>query len=93
MDLKILKENHGLKALDDYLSYRSYISGFQPTKNDLIVLQTILEDKLRINLQSLPHVSRWTLHIQSFSSSDKNSFPRSSDPINVQPQDHTKVVL
>ena len=91
MDLEIIKTQHGLKLLDNYLSNRSYISGCQPSQNDLLVIQKILEDYTSIRQTPLPHVNRWVSHIQSFSTSDANSFPKSNEAIMILPHANYKV--
>lgn len=93
MDLEIIKTQHGLRSLDNYLSNRSYISGFQPSQNDLLVYQKILEDYSSIRQLSFLHLNRWASHIQSFSTSDRNLFPKSNESIMIIPQENLKVMF
>ena len=93
MDLEIIKTQHGLKSLDNYLSNRSYISGFQPSQNDLLVFQKLLECYSSIRQPSFPHLNRWSSNIQSFSTNDRNLFPKSKESIMIIPQENSKVMF
>merc|ERR1712025_428649 len=65
-----LKSDGGLKALNDYLSDKSYIEGFQPSAADSVVFK---------NISSAPksqftHALRWYNHIKSYGK-DTSAFP------------------
>ena len=93
MDLEIIKTQHGLRLLDNYLSDRSYISGFQPSQNDLFVFQKVLEDYSSIRQPTFRHLNRWASHIHSFSTSDRNLFPKSNESIMIIPKENSKVMI
>jgi len=90
MQFETLKTLPGLEKLNDYLSTRSYISGFQPSQNDLKVIQILSNNDDNIRTQSLSHINRWSLHIRSFSTSERNAFPTSNDPIKIIEHENTK---
>ena len=92
MNLEILKTQHGLKILNDYLSTCSYITGYHPSQNDLLVIQTLSDDNPTHCDPTIPHVNRWKSHIQSLLTCDKNSFPESSEPIEIVPKGYRQVV-
>ncbi|XP_065337591.1 threonine--tRNA ligase 1, cytoplasmic-like isoform X1 [Cloeon dipterum] len=64
----------GLSALDEHLSDRSYVDSFEPTQADASLFEMISVSKIP---QSLPHLSRWYKHIESFGSAIK-LFPPSA---------------
>lgn len=78
MNFGDLSTAEGLKALDEHLSDRSYIDSFEPTQTDASVFQMIAFSKVS---QSLPHLSRWYKHIQSFGSSVSKFAPSSAASI------------
>jgi elongation factor 1-beta len=65
-----LQTPEGLEALNIFLSDRSYVNGFRPSKVD-----TYLFEKLDSCPSDIfPHVCRWYRHIASFGMERKN-FP------------------
>ena len=92
MDLGILKTQHGLKILNDHLSTCSYITGYQPSQNDLLAMKILTDNFPRLCDQTFPHVNRWKSHIQSLFACDKNLFPGSNEPIEIVPKDCRQVV-
>ena len=92
MDLEILKTQHGLKILNDHLSTCSYITGYQPSQNDSLVMKILTDDYPTQCDPALPHFNRWKSHIQSLLACDKNSFPDSSEPIEIVPKGCRQVV-
>ena len=92
MQFEILKTLPGLEKLNDYLSTRSYISGFQPSQNDSKVIQILSKNDDNISKQALSHINRWSLHIKSFSTSERNAFPTSNDPIQIIAHENIKVI-
>ncbi|CAO2838736.1 unnamed protein product [Amaranthus hypochondriacus] len=56
-----LKSDAGLKKLDEYLLIRSYITGYQASKDDLVVYSEIPN----VSLDQYVNVSRWYKHIDA----------------------------
>ena len=59
----------GLKTLDDFLSDKSYLSGFIPSQADSLMMNS-----LGSGLSLPANVQRWYNHIKSFSSEEKKQF-------------------
>lgn len=66
-----------LDKLNQYLSENSYISGYQPTQNDNIVADYLVDKEIK----TLSYISRWYSHIKSIGS-DRKSFPEAK---NIEP--------
>ena len=92
MQFDISRTSSGLEILNDYLSTRSYITGFQPSQNDLKMIQALPEDDKTINTQYLPHIKRWSSHIKSLSAGERNAFPSSNAVINIAGQEIGEVI-
>ncbi|KNA19681.1 hypothetical protein SOVF_059140 [Spinacia oleracea] len=56
-----LSSGAGLKKLDDYLLSRSYITGYQASKDDLTVYSSVTKK----SLDAYVNVSRWYKHIDA----------------------------
>ncbi|XP_057527102.1 elongation factor 1-delta-like [Amaranthus tricolor] len=56
-----LKSDAGLKRLDEYLLSRSYITGYQASKDDLVVYSEIPN----VSLDQYVNASRWYKHIDA----------------------------
>lgn len=67
-------------TLNDYLSTRSYLSGFSPTTSDSFFLKTIAKNK-NVTLFKYTHVNRWLAHMRSFSDDEQLSFPPANDEL------------
>lgn len=65
-----------LKELDEYLSNHSYISGYEPSENDVLVQQLMTKEVI----SGFINISRWYRHINSFA--DKKIFVK---PLGLQP--------
>ncbi|XP_050531816.1 elongation factor 1-beta [Daktulosphaira vitifoliae] len=65
-----LKSPQGVEYLENYLSSKSYIVGFEPSKADLDTFALIQTPQAKT-----PNVLRWYNHIKSFSDKDKVQFP------------------
>ena len=63
MEFPDLSQEAGIQFLDDYLSSRSYISGFEASANDLQVLNAF---KGREPAGKFVNARRWFKHIQFF---------------------------
>lgn len=59
-----------LKFLENYLSERSYIEGYQPSQADLVALNSLKSAPTK----STPNVFRWYNHIKSFNDEEKKKF-------------------
>jgi len=72
-DLKNVEkgDTNSLQSLDEHLTTRSYIGGFEPTILDNTVFEVI---KAQINPDLYPNLNRWHKHIQSFGN-DRKKFP------------------
>merc|ERR1712168_1502662 len=66
-----LKTECGLKALNDYLSTRSYIEGYVPSKADISIYSSLGCTPC----EEYMHAARWYRHISSYSSDEKSNFP------------------
>nr|ABM55537.1 putative elongation factor 1 beta' [Maconellicoccus hirsutus] len=66
--------SENLKFLENYLSERSYIEGYQPSQADVLVLNAL---KLAPT-KATPNVYRWYTHIQSYSADEKKKFAQKS---------------
>lgn len=66
-----LKTEQGIKALNDYLADRSYVSGYEPSQADISVFENIS----KVPSDSTPHVLRWYNHIKSFDGNERKKFP------------------
>ena len=81
MEFKDLNLTSGVKALNDYMVGRSYITGVEPTQNDLIVFRAISADFSKE--KTLTNVKRWYMHIKSFSNDEIKAFPTAKEKIKV----------
>jgi hypothetical protein len=81
MDFKDVSAATGLKALNEYLACRSYISGPEPSQNDLILFRVISLDLCKD--KELVNVKRWYMHIKSFSGDEMKSFPHAKEHIKI----------
>jgi len=73
-----LKSDKGLNTLNDHLSDKSYIQGYEPTKLDSETYDSIGKSPA----STYPHALRWYNHIASYGS-DKKSFPTAKGPLSV----------
>ena len=56
-----------LQALNLYLADRSYVSGFKPSADDSAVLARLSANFGQGQIESLPHVRRWSNHMRAVS--------------------------
>jgi len=59
------------KALNGYLSGRSYIDGYTPTSKDAEYFNAVGEVSEAEGKKGLPYLYRWWLHINSFSAEER----------------------
>ena len=89
MEFIDLNSISGLKTLNEYLSCRSYITGFEPSQNDVSVFRSIRiepsEEKDQRNLK------RWYLHIKSFPNEQMKLFPQPKEKVVITPQEGCEV--
>ncbi|XP_034409693.1 elongation factor 1-beta [Cyclopterus lumpus] len=71
-----LKSASGLKALNGFLSERSYIEGYVPSQADVAVFEVILAPPT----SDLSHALRWYNHIKSYQN-QKSSLPGVKKPL------------
>ncbi|GLV37264.1 Histidyl-tRNA synthetase [Carabus blaptoides fortunei] len=64
--------------LNDFLSVRSYLSGFILTETDNILYKSITKER-NASLIKYDHLNRWYNHLKSFTDDEKLSFPKVSD--------------
>lgn len=55
-----------LKELDIYLSQFSYVGGYQPTQEDVKVLNFVEQSCLHQETAKYLHLSRWLRHLSTF---------------------------
>jgi len=60
--------------LENYLSERSYIEGYQPSQADVLVLNALKSAPSK----ATPNVYRWYTHIQSFNADERKKFAQKS---------------
>ncbi|KAF2344282.1 Glutathione S-transferase C-terminal-like, partial [Trinorchestia longiramus] len=65
-----LKQSAGVKALNDFLSDRSYIEGYSASQSDVAVFEALGSAPAA----SYPHALRWYHQLASYGS-DKTSLP------------------
>lgn len=68
-----LKSEEGLKELNNFLSERSYMDGFESSKADLIIFEALGSPP-----KHYAHIDRWYRHISSFKTEETNSFLNSA---------------
>ena len=56
-----------LQALNLYLADRSYVSGFKPSDDDSAVLTRLSANFGQGQIESFPHVKRWSNHMKAVS--------------------------
>ena len=84
MEFKDLTSTSGLKILNDHLATRSYITGFEPSQNDVCVFRSISAEPSKEKDQS--NIKRWYLHIKSFSNDQMKSFPQAKEKVKITPR-------
>lgn len=65
-----LKTAQGVQFLENYLSQKSYIVGYEPSKADVDTFSAIQPPQAKT-----PNVLRWYNHIKSFSDKERAQFP------------------
>jgi glutathione S-transferase len=60
-----------MQVLEDYLSTRSYIWGFEPTTSDNFVFEAVNKTAEVKSGQLFPNLRRWHHHIESFGNERK----------------------
>ncbi|VVC25385.1 Hypothetical protein CINCED_3A007389 [Cinara cedri] len=65
-----LKTAEGVQFLENYLSQKSYIVGYEPSKADVETFSAIQAPQTKT-----PNVLRWYNHIKSFSDKERSQFP------------------
>lgn len=71
----------GLGKLNSHLGQNSYITGVEPTQDDVQVLQNLKDAP---DSKKWPHISRWYLHIKSFGDKSKD-FPSATTEKTPEP--------
>ena len=77
MEFPDLSQEAGVHFLDDYLLSHSYISGFEASANDLLVLNAL---KGKEPDDSLKNARRWFRHVQFFAG---KKLPESDEKIKI----------
>jgi elongation factor 1-beta len=72
-----LKNDAGVKELDQYLLTRSYISGYQASRDDLVVYAALPKAP---DAKSTPHAARWYSHIKALLGA---SFPGAGEGVTI----------
>ena len=61
-----------MQVLEDFLSTRSYIAGFEPTTSDNHVFEAVdKKTEVKSGGDLFPNLRRWHQHIQSFGNERK----------------------
>jgi len=81
MEFKDLNLASGIRALNEHMAGRSYITGVEPTQNDLIIFRAMSADCVK-EKDSI-NVKRWYMHIKSFSNDEMKAFPVAKEKIKV----------
>ena len=65
-------DSQSMQALEDFLSTRSYIEGFEPTTSDNLVFEAVdKKTEVKSGGDLFPNLRRWHQHIQSFGNERK----------------------
>lgn len=75
-----LSSDSAVKELDEYLLTRSYISGYQASRDDLVVYAALSKAP---DAQSTPHAARWYNHIKALLGA---SFPGAGEGVTIAGQ-------
>jgi len=67
-----LKSESGVKSLNEYLSSRSYVSGYEPSQSDVDIYTQLG----KAPASSVQHALRWYEHISSYSPAERKAFPK-----------------
>lgn len=65
----------GLDALNKHLEGASYIDGWNPTRNDVVVFDKTASLAHAPDAKKYPHVARWAKHIGSWSTQERAAWP------------------
>ena len=79
MEFKDLREPSGLQRLDQHLSDRSFVSGYEASQNDVAVFRAVEKDSLK----PYGNVHRWYLHMKTYAAFDLKNLPLSDEQIKV----------
>jgi len=71
VDFGNLKTESGIQKLNEHLVTRSYITGYQPTQDDVTTLGKMLSAP---DAKKYPHAARWYKHIAHFTPAQKKAF-------------------
>jgi len=77
MEFPDLSTSAGLDFLDKYLSTKSFISGYELSKNDLIVLNALGKNQIS---ERFINLNRWHRHVKSHLGKD---LPSSDEVIKI----------
>ncbi|XP_025193667.1 elongation factor 1-beta' [Melanaphis sacchari] len=73
-----LKTPQGVQFLENYLSQKSYIVGYEPSKADVDTFAAIQAPQAKT-----PNVLRWYNHIKSFTEKERTQFPNKKAEFSV----------
>ncbi|XP_034246623.1 threonine--tRNA ligase 1, cytoplasmic isoform X1 [Thrips palmi] len=73
-----------LKELDNYLSQFSYVGGYQPTQEDLKVLNYLGRKDLSGEIAKHLHLTRWLRHLSSFTKESQAVLPSTATAVHPQ---------
>jgi hypothetical protein len=71
VDFGNLKTETGIAKLNEHLVTRSYITGYQPTQDDVTTIGKMLSAP---DAKKYPHAARWFKHISHFTANQKKAF-------------------
>jgi len=75
-----LKSPQGVQFLENFLSLKSYIVGYEPSTADVETFSTIQAPQAKT-----PNVLRWYNHIKSFTDKERAQFPKKKADFAVAP--------
>ncbi|KAK6626519.1 hypothetical protein RUM43_003709 [Polyplax serrata] len=81
MNVGDLKTESGVTKLNQYLSDKSYISGYQPSQDDVTAFNSLSKPPG----QNTPNVLRWYNHIKSYNNDERKKFPAGTGFANATP--------
>ena len=81
MEFKDLSSDLGLCCLNEHLSSRSFISGYEATQNDVVVFKALQLNKDITSSHS--NVHRWCLHMKTYTPFDLKTLPKSEEVVKV----------
>ncbi|GBG24342.1 Elongation factor 1-beta [Hondaea fermentalgiana] len=72
-DLSSLNTPAGMGKLNGFMSSRSYVSGFEPSQEDVKLVKAL--EGVEVDQKKAAHVARFLKHMNDFSESERSAWP------------------